>query len=149
SDLGHPNLTVRMTATNQLAERGGKPVEDAVAAIMRHESRASQRMHGLWVLERLGALDDATLTRAVKDPDRGVRVHAMRVLSERKDLTAEQRALALSGLKDEDAFVRRCAVDALGQHPSPEYLRPLLDLRRAPVNGDTHLWHTVRMAIRN
>ena len=46
-----------------------------------------RRMHGLWVLERLGALDDATLTAAAKDKEFGVRVHAQRILAERAKWT--------------------------------------------------------------
>ena len=53
-DLGHPNLAVRMIATEQLVERG----HDAVAAIQATvgpNSPATTRAHSLWVLERLGA----------------------------------------------------------------------------------------------
>jgi putative heme-binding domain-containing protein len=148
-DLGHPNLTVRMQAMNQLVERGGREVADAVRAILGPSGSSHQRVHGLWVLERLGRLDHKTLAEAVEDDDRDVRVHAMRILSERKELSAEPRALVLVGLKDKDAFVRRCAADALGRHATPEDLRPLLDLRHAVAAEDTHLLHTVRMALRD
>src|SRR5207248_3555843 len=82
-DLGHPNLVVRMKATNQLVERGGQDGVMAVQTLMKPSSRDFQRMHGLWVLERCYALDDATLQTAAKDAAPGVRVHAMRVLAER------------------------------------------------------------------
>src|SRR5205823_4354417 len=55
-DLGHPNLTVRIKATNQLVERGGRAgveaVRKALAAAGQDEPGAWRRMHGLWVLER-------------------------------------------------------------------------------------------------
>ena len=86
--------------------------------------RADQwrRMHGLWVLERCGALDDATLTAATTDDSLGVRVHAQRVLSEREKWNAGERALALAGpeglLRGRAAGGRRSARPAplAGQH---------------------------------
>ena len=94
-DLGHPNLTVRFKATNELVARGGKEGVEAVLAVMKAHKpdRADQwrRMHGLWVLERCGALDDATLTAATTDDSLGVRVHAQRVLSEREKWNAGER----------------------------------------------------------
>jgi putative heme-binding domain-containing protein len=157
-DLGHPNLTVRTKATNQLVERGGKAGVDAVRAAHAQglrplgagsEASAWRRMHGLWVLERCAALEEADLTTAARDKVVGVRVHAQRVLAERPALSASQRALALAGLKDPDAHVRRAAADALGRHPAPENVRPLLDLRHAVAGDDTHLLHVVRMALRD
>jgi putative heme-binding domain-containing protein len=148
-DLAHPNITVRMLATNHLVERRGKDVVDAVRAILGPAGNTFQRVHGLWVLERLESLDFKTLTEGAEDDDRGVRVHAMRILAERKALSAQERALVLAGLKDKDAFVQRSAADALGRHLTPENLRPLLDLRQAVPAADTHLLHVVRMALRD
>src|SRR5262249_40411841 len=129
NDLAHPNLTVRMKATNQLVERGEQASAVVVKAIIQPRSSPWQRMHGLWVLERLGVLDDPTLIEAVQDKESSVRVHAQRVLTGRRALTPSLRQLALAGLKDSDAFVQRCAAEVLGTHPSSENLRPLLDLR--------------------
>ncbi|MBV9124520.1 MAG: PQQ-dependent sugar dehydrogenase, partial [Planctomycetes bacterium] len=148
-DLAHPNLTVRFKATNQLVERGGMEGVAAVREIMRPSSSPFQRMHGLWVLERQGALDETTLTAAAHDADRGVRVHAMRVLAERREWTPSLHQLVWAGLKDPDAFVKRAAAEALGTHPSADNLRPLLDLRPAIPADDTHLLYMVRMALRN
>ncbi len=148
--LADPNLTVRLTAANQLVERGGKDGVGQVRGLLSAaESRPFQRLHGLWVLERQGALDDKLLSAAARDRDAAVRVHAMRVLSERKDFSRPLHDLALAGLKDSDAFVKRAAAEALGQHPTAANLRPLLDLRHAVPAADTHLLHMTRMALRN
>lgn len=149
NDLAHPNLTVRMKATNQLVERGEQKSAVVVKAVMQPQSNPWQRMHGAWVLERLGVLDDPTLIEAAQDKNSGVRVHAQRVLIGRRELTPSVRKLALAGLKDSDAFVQRAAAEALGTHPSPDNLRPLLDLRHAVPQDDTHLLHVVRMALRD
>jgi putative heme-binding domain-containing protein len=149
--LGHPNLAIRVQATNQLVNRGGKEVADAVRAIMGPSGSNFQRVHGLWVMERMHVLDWQVLAAAADDDEREVRVHAMRVLSERKELTDKEHTLLLAGLKDKgkDPFVQRCAADALGRHPDVENLSPLLALRQAVPAADTHLLHTVRMAIRD
>jgi putative heme-binding domain-containing protein len=148
ADLANPNLTVRTLTTNRLVERGAAGAV-AVRAVMWPDSAPYQRMHGLWVLERTGALDDKTLTTAANDIDRGVRTHALRVIGERKELPPALHQLTLAALKDPDPFVQRAAADALGRHPSPDNLLPLLDLRRDAPAQDTHLIHVVRMALRD
>jgi putative heme-binding domain-containing protein len=149
ADLAHPNLVVRTKATNQLVERGGQDAVAAVREVFKPQASAFQRMHGLWVMERLRALDESTLEAAVKDPAPGVRVHALRVLAERSKLSAAQHGWVLAGLHDADAFVERAAADALGTHPSPENMEPLLALRHAVPTDDTHLLYVVRLALRN
>jgi putative heme-binding domain-containing protein len=151
SDLAHPNLSVRMHATNQLVERGGKPAAEATGQLLSTDKASPwEWIHGLWVLERIGTLGDEVLGKATKHKDRGVRVHAQRVLSERAKLTPAQHGLALAALRDADANVQRAAADALGRHPdAARNLRALLDLRRAVPKEDTHLLHVVRMALRD
>jgi putative heme-binding domain-containing protein len=149
-DIGHPNMTVRFKATNQLVNKPGAPATGAVRDLLLSEkANAWQWIHGLWVLDRGGALKDELLAKGAKHADRGVRVHAQRVLSERTTLTVEQHALALAALKDTDPHVRRAAADALGRHPAAANIRPLLDLRHTVPGDDTHLRHVVRMALRD
>jgi putative heme-binding domain-containing protein len=146
--LGDANLAVRMRAANELAARGTAATGTALRA-SRDETSAVRRAHGLWLLQRIGALEDAELARAAGDPDRLVRIHAMRVVGEREPLSSEARGLAVRGLDDPDPFVRRAAAEALGRHPSAGQLRPLLAARHAAPPEDTHLLHAVRIALRN
>jgi putative heme-binding domain-containing protein len=153
-DLGNANLTVRLKATNELALRGGKDAVAGLLGVMNRKDKPEaddtwRRMHGLYVLERLGALDDATLTAAAKDKEFGVRVHAQRILAERAKWIEGPNALALAGLKDADPNVQRAAADAVGRHPSTDHLRPLLELKYAAPEADTHLVYVVRMALRD
>jgi putative heme-binding domain-containing protein len=151
SDLGHPNLTVRLLATNQLVERGLDGAA-AVRKVLEDNERPPLPLvwaHGVWVLERLGALDNATLKAATRHSDRLVRVHAQRVLAERPALPGAERALVLAGLEDADPNVRRVAAEALGRHPDAANLAPLLALQHAVPGEDTHLLHVVRMALRD
>jgi len=148
-DLNNPNLVVRLKATNLLVERPEDEVIPAVRALMRPETTATERMHGAWVLERKGKLDEKMLAAAAKDSDRGVRVHIQRILAERKNWSDADRELVHEGMQDKDPFVRRCAADALGRHPKPETINWLMYLRATSAKDDTHLIHVVRMAMRD
>ncbi len=151
ADLGHPNLSVRITAANQLVEHGkrGEDVVAAIRSIMRHEIPARQRVHGMWVLQRLGAVDETIWLNAATDPDRELRVHHFKTLIEWKTLPEPAHGLALHALRDTDPFVRRAAAEALGAHPALANVRPLLALRQSTPADDTHLVHVARMALRD
>src|SRR4029077_17519212 len=73
--LADDNLTVRLTATHELVDRGGADVLDAVRNIIKNPKTAYQKAHALWVLARLDALDDATLDACAYDVVPAVRVH--------------------------------------------------------------------------
>ncbi len=139
--MASANITVRMLAMNQLTDRIGtsaiEPVKQMLAKLNAPQKRSAaasatvlefpetnQKVHCLWVLKRLGALDEAALNLAAHDEARAVRAHAMRILAETPTLSKDQHALLLSGLIDADAFVKRGAADALARHPDIENLRP-------------------------
>ncbi|HWE04655.1 MAG TPA: PVC-type heme-binding CxxCH protein [Tepidisphaeraceae bacterium] len=147
--LSDSNFASRMLATNYLADVTGPAAAAPIEEAMSKSPSPFLKAHGMWVLKRIGALDDSMLKAFATDSDRLVRVHAMRVLSETANWSADERNLALAGLKDIDAVVRRCAADAVGQHVQLENVRPLLDAwQQAPLT-DKHLIHTIRMAVRN
>jgi putative heme-binding domain-containing protein len=147
--LGDSNLAVRTKASNQLALRGDRSIAGRLATIVAADASVWRRVHALWVLERLGQLEAATLAKAAADPARELRVHAMRVIAE--EGTPEESLLdrAREALGDRDPLVARCAAEALGQHPAFANLRPLLKLRQSADPKDTHLLHMVRMALRD
>jgi putative heme-binding domain-containing protein len=147
--LADDNLAVRLTATHEMVDRGGQEVLDAARFLLIKSRNAYLKLHSLWVLARLDALDDTMLDACAHDPDAAVRVHTMRVLDALSKWTAAKRTLVLNGLKNDDPLVRRCAAEALGSHPEPANIRPLLDLRHTVAADDTHLLHVVRMALRD
>lgn len=111
--LDHPNGWVRQTANRLLSEGPGRQV---VAAL---ETRAAEgrtvygRLQALWVLQNLGALEDAALERAVADADPVIRKNALRIAAERPELMDDPpedvvRAL----LRDPDPRVRLSALVA-------------------------------------
>lgn len=150
ADLNNPNLAVRTLATDELTDRVGQPAVEPLTALLQGTPTAFESRHALWALHRLGALDKSDLLDKFCDsPDAGTRVQCMKILAERTDLTPGNQARLTAGLQDPDAMVRRAAADAMGRHPSPANLRPLLDCLSHTDAADTHLVYTVRMALRD
>src|SRR5688572_16935741 len=149
AELTSPNLTRRLLAMNHLVDNIGRPAREPALRALATSRDAHARLHALWVLHRLNALDARSLAQAATERDAKVRAHAMRVLAETGNWTDEQRRLASNGLGDSDAHVRRAAADALAQHPAVNHVRPLMTARQRVDKADNHLLHTVRMALRN
>ncbi len=94
--LGSANLTVRLQATHQLVARGGKEAVAALQPIIEdiaREGDGARKAHALWVLERLGKLDDNVLASASSASEKMVRVHAQRILSEKAKWTPKDEAM--------------------------------------------------------
>ncbi|AMV39554.1 PVC-type heme-binding CxxCH protein [Planctomyces sp. SH-PL62] len=151
ADLASPTLPVRTAAANQLVERGGEEAVARLREILSHDSRPTpQLVHALWVLERLGKLDDETLLRVARTPaEPAVRVHGLRILVDRPTLAPATRAFAMASIEHPDPHVRRAAAEVLGAHPEIAFVRPLLRLRQSTTAEDTHLVHVARMALRD
>lgn len=80
--LTHQNRWWRLTAQRLLLERQDKSVLPAVRDLFAKNEDPRFRLHALYVLEGMDALDAATVKVAMKDPSAGVRENAV-ILSER------------------------------------------------------------------
>lgn len=149
--LGHPNILLRTQAVQQLVHRVGPPAVEALKPIFADPSKSNnfQRGFGLWVLERLGALDNALIKQLAKDEQQLVRTHLARALAERPKWSDDVQQVALSLADDRDPQVRRAAADALGRHPQDVNISALLDIWREADRADTHLIHVARIALRD
>lgn len=143
--LDDGNLANRMAAMDQLSDRIAAHAIGPLKQLVAGGATVNQKVHALWILHRLGALDAGALVRVAGDPDAAVRVHAMRIVAE----TGQGDDLPIRGLADPNALVRRCAAEALGRHPHPTNIRPILNALAAADHADTHLVHVLRMALRN
>lgn len=79
------------------------------------------------------------------------KTHRLKSLAEQPmnewvDATYENVRAALA---ESSAFVVRAAADALGRHPAKENLAPLIAAWSRTPAEDTHLIHTIRMALRD
>ncbi|MDB6024129.1 MAG: Membrane-bound dehydrogenase domain protein [Verrucomicrobiales bacterium] len=80
--LSHPNSWWRFTAQRCLVEKRDMSVVPALKNLALSGAGAQGRIHSLWTLEGLAALDLSTTLGALKDKDARVRANAIR-LSER------------------------------------------------------------------
>ncbi len=147
-ECNHPTLGRRLQAMELLVLHGCSSCPGEIKAEL-PETTPKQRTHLLWALERMNELPDDILQQSTTHDDRLVRVHAQKILAEREKWSDTDRRLALAGLRDADGFAARAAADALGRHPSPAQIRPLLDALNTVSNDDNHLRHVLRMALRD
>jgi putative membrane-bound dehydrogenase-like protein len=108
ADLAHPNAWRRDTAQRLIVERQDKGAVDALRAHLKGPSPLA-RLHALWTLDGLGVLAADEVRGALKDPEAGLREHALR-LAER--LCPEAVAVLAA---DPDPRVRfQCALSVGG-----------------------------------
>ena len=120
--LAHPNGWRRDTAQRLLVERTGRATRGpTVAALVRLASAAPDwrtRLHALWTLDGIDAVESVTVVRALEDPSRDVRSAALRIAE--RWLGAGDRAIETAVLKrldDSDWAVREQLAATLGALP--------------------------------
>ena len=119
--LGHANGFWRDTAQRLLVLRGDHSVVPALRAMVRSGDAPLGRVHALWTLEGLDALDAATVSVALRDRDARVRESAVRAS---ESLLTHGNAALLD------------AVRALAHDPEVDVrLQVLRSLRRIGADG--------------
>ena len=148
-ELASPSLGRRLLASAEIQDRIGPSAVGALRDVADRPQNPVQRIHALWLLQRLGAAPDR-LTGALMDKDPLVRTHGFRMLAERQDSLPDWTILARRALAtDPDALVRRCAAEALGAYPQPADISVLLEALATVPGADTHLRYTIRKALRD
>jgi mono/diheme cytochrome c family protein len=103
--LAHPNGWWRDTAQRTLVIRNDKSVVPALQSMARTHANPLARMHALWTLDGLGALDAALAREKLKDTHPQVRITALRAsetLWKAGDKSFEADYAALAKDKDGD-----------------------------------------------
>lgn len=119
--LSHPNGWHRMTAQQRIVERGEAAVAPAVREVLSTAADERARLHAIWTLEGIGAVDSGSLNLALADPSPHVRAAALRISEEWLPSRAEAILPALLALvDDEDPIVRAQLAAALGELPTAE-----------------------------
>ena len=142
--LSHPNGWRRDRAQQLLVEHNDKSVGPALAKLAHEADNPRTRLHALWTLDGIDAIDQATVTKALTDASKDVRASAVR-LAERwlGDTDSSIQAAVLKRLDDSDWSVRQqlaASLGALPQGPREKALASLLE-RHAddPVTLDAAL----------
>jgi putative heme-binding domain-containing protein len=148
--LKHPQLNTRLKVADRLVdtwkEKAIVPVKDML--IDKSASPASS-VHALWILHRLGALDDRLLSDALENSESVVKIHALRILRERNAVSDAHYAKVTALLQSSDPFVKRTAAEVLDRFPKAGNLALLMDLYEKAPQEDTHLRYTAMLAVRN
>jgi hypothetical protein len=121
--LSHPNGWWRDTAQRLLVERGApahtvKPVIPALAQLAGRAKDWRTRLHALWTLDGLDAVEPAAVARALEDPSRDVRSAAIRIAERWLGAASHPiQAAVLKRLDDADWAVRRQLGASIGALP--------------------------------
>ena len=127
--LAHPNGWWRDTAQQLIVERGDR---SAIPALKEKAERAPDwrtRLHAMWTLDGIDAVEPATITKALEDSSRDVRVSAVRI-AERwlNDAKHPIHAAVLKKIDDKDWAVRRQLAASLGALPEAAKIPALATL---------------------
>jgi mono/diheme cytochrome c family protein/glucose/arabinose dehydrogenase len=116
--LSHPNGWWRDMAQQLLVQRGDKAIVPQLRDLAGRAPDWRTRLHALWTLDGLDALEPAQVERALGDKSAEVRASAVR-LSERwlGDLVQPIAAAALARMDDSSWTVRRQVAASIGALP--------------------------------
>ena len=128
AELADTNGWQRMTAQRLLVERQDLAAVPLLRELARNSEFALARLHTLWTLEGLSALDPQIVVAALKDPHPGVREHALRLAEE---FLAEPPVINASlALRNDPPRVLYQLAFTLGQSKDPRALLALTELAR-------------------
>jgi mono/diheme cytochrome c family protein/glucose/arabinose dehydrogenase len=142
--LSHPNGWWRDTAQRLLVERRPASAIPALATLAQTAADWRARLHALWTLDGIDAIEPAMVTRALEDESRDVRAAAIRFAE--RWLGEAKHPLhggVLKRLQDVDWAVRRQLAASLGVLPASERDAAIISLLAAhasdPVTLDAAL----------
>lgn len=143
NELDHPAHSIRMAAQRRLA-RGGVETEERLIARLLAPSAGLGRLHALWALDSIGGeRARGAIRRALSEPDRDLRLQAIRSAGIRRDGGA--LAALVASVADRDPVIRREAAIALGALGDPSTASVLLERLGDP---DRFVAWAIRDAIR-
>lgn len=100
--LTHPNGWWRDTAQRLLVERNDASVVSGLQQIARKSSNHLARIHALWTLEGMGALDAATVSSGLKSKHPRVRIAALAVAESQSSTDAKKDVVeSIATLEDD------------------------------------------------
>jgi putative membrane-bound dehydrogenase-like protein len=113
--LESPHGWWRDTAHRLLFERQDQTAVPALAELAAGSASPQARVHALWSLRGLQALDDAVIARGLADAHPGVRVNALRLAESRLEASPALRERVRGLVSDPDPHVRLQLAFAIGE----------------------------------
>ncbi len=156
--LAHDNLVVRNLARQEILQRiedtpkAERPQGVTVAlAAATEQQAANHAAQELWMHEARGIFGEYDFYEKSFSNHRSpmVRIHFIRMLAERRTWSKSVTTVVRAALNDEDPFVRRAAVEALGRHPDAANVQPLAVMLITTDRDDVQLIHATKIALRN
>ena len=133
SHLDDSNMWWRLTAQQLLVERQAR---SAVPALVRLATKAMSpegRVHALWTLDGLQALEDESIERALRDSQPEVREQALRLADRRLRPSQRLQAAVVALADDPSPQVRFQLAFALGEAETPSFVAALAKIARRDV----------------
>jgi mono/diheme cytochrome c family protein/glucose/arabinose dehydrogenase len=124
--LSNPKGWWRDTAQQLLIQRGATSVTPALIALAGKAPDWRTRLHALWTLEGLEAIDVATVRKALADVNADVRASAIRLSERWLDKDQALRTAVLALVDDKNWNVRRQVAASLGEMPAADRLAPAI-----------------------
>lgn len=124
--LAHPDSWWRETAQRLLFERQDRSAINALSAMVKERPNALARLHALWTLNVLGALDSAAITLGLDDPEPRVREQAVRLAEPRLSREPALLTRLLAMVDDPDGMVRFQLAFSLGEAGADARVMPAL-----------------------
>ncbi|MEX2214778.1 MAG: discoidin domain-containing protein [Phycisphaeraceae bacterium] len=120
--LSHPNGWWRSEAQKLIILHGDKKVVPALDSLARSGGEPLGRLHALWTLEGLDAVDPRILAQGLADPDGRVRAAAVRIAESamEKVRSLDEGLTKLTGDPDPNVAIQMVLSVSRGGHPQAE-----------------------------
>ncbi|HET7220488.1 MAG TPA: HEAT repeat domain-containing protein, partial [Vicinamibacterales bacterium] len=122
--LSNPKGWWRDTAQRLLVERGDASVAPALKTMAASAPDWRTRLHALWTLDGLDAIDVASVRKALADANADVRASAVRLSERWLARDPALRAAVIALIDDKNWNVRRQVAASIGEMPAAERLEP-------------------------
>jgi putative membrane-bound dehydrogenase-like protein len=128
ADVASPNVWRRLTAQRLLVERGDKTAVPALKDLCRSAEAPQARLHALYTLDGLDALQPELVERALEDAHFGVRLHGLKLAERWLDKEPALLAKVLQRANDPHPKVRLQLAFTLGESKDAKVLPVLAKL---------------------
>jgi putative membrane-bound dehydrogenase-like protein len=132
--LDEVNVWWRLTAQRLLVERKDAAATEPLKKLVGHAKSPQGRVHALWTLHALNALEDGLIEQALKDPEPRIRIQGLRLSEEHVAKSAALRTGVLALADDPAPEVRFQAAFTLGEIEDPAAVAALGRIARQDVS---------------